>query len=66
MASVSIGRTDDVERAIAKRLGLDPSDILAGSIRVESSDGKTERVTWECVRIVPAGFMYEIVAEVSR
>jgi hypothetical protein len=66
MANIEIGRTEDVERAIAKRLGLDLSQIVAGSIRVESSDGRLERVSWQGAAWVEAGFMESVIAEVSR
>ena len=63
MPSYPLGSATDFERAIAERLGLDQSQVVAGSISVESSDAG-ERVTWQGLKVMPSGFTNEVIAEV--
>lgn len=53
----------EVERIIAKRLGLDPSQIIAGSILCEN-DGGRETVRWSGLSVVEPGFLQSVFDEV--
>jgi CO/xanthine dehydrogenase Mo-binding subunit len=55
-----------VQRVIAERLGLDPADVLEGTVTVDVDGGDTELVRWSGVRRMPSGFLAECLAEAAR
>jgi hypothetical protein len=56
-----------VQQVIAERLGLDPHDLLDGSVSVEvDSIGGAEVVRWSGLRKMPSGFLGECLTEAVR
>ena len=54
------------ERVVAERLGLNPAEVLEGSIRIITDENRNERVEWTSTRRVEAGFMVSCYAEARR
>ena len=57
------------EKVVAHKLGLDLTQIIAGSISIESTTSlrgsNEERVTWRGAASAPSGFMAEVFNEAN-
>lgn len=54
-----------VPMIVARRLGLDASEILAGSLVVEAGPGGRETARWQGFRALEPGFMQRVLDEAA-